>query len=390
MMKGGWPQCVAIFSGLLMLVLSPRDLPGQRNSSAARGCSAQRPALRNALADIHARQRNIGLSAVVALNGQTILAHQLGFADLEHRVPVTAATRFGVASITKAFTGIALLKLHEAGSIDLDAPIQRYVPAFPVKPGGPITPRLLAAHLAGIRHWATERNADLYSRHFDDVNEILPLFSADTLLGTPGSAARYSSYGYNLLGAAIQSASGLKYQDYVRRAVIAPLGLTDTDYDDVRRVVPNRARRYSYFHPWTFAVDSANVFRVPDWDYSHNMAGGNMYSTAADLARLGRALQRPGFLSRESLALLNTRPRVGPVEASMSFGLFVSEPTAARRRLSIGGSNAGLQAGLAIYPDDDLVVVVLSNAWGIGASSGEMNQGLLSRLASICMGWKPE
>jgi CubicO group peptidase (beta-lactamase class C family) len=86
-------------------------------------------------------------------------------------VPVTNETRFGVASITKAFTGLALLKLHEVGRIDLDVPIQRYVPAFPVKPGGVITPRLLAAHLAGIRHWGPERNAALYARHFDDVND---------------------------------------------------------------------------------------------------------------------------------------------------------------------------------------------------------------------------
>ena len=387
------PQCSRNWCAILALLpitfTAPR-LSHAQGRGAVRACTEHRPALKNALLDVHKRQRNIGLSATVVLGGRTILAEQIGFADLEHQVPVTAATRFGVASITKAFTGLALLKLREAGRIDLDAPIQRYVPAFPVKPGTPITPRLLAAHLAGIRHWAVERNADLYSRHFDDVNDILPLFSGDTLLSAPGSAVRYSSYGYNLIGAAIQSASGVRYQDYVQRTVIAPLGLTSTGYDDVRRVLRNRARRYSYFHPWTFAVDSANVYRVPDWDYSHNMAGGNMYSTAGDLARLGSALLKPGLLSRESFDLLYTRTKFAKGTADMSYGLFVSDSSAAHRRLSIGGSNAGLQAGLVIYPDDDLVIVVLANTWGIGSSSGEMTQGLTSRLASICMGWKPE
>ena len=140
------------------------------------------------------------------LGGETVLAENLGYADLEHRVPVTNETRFGVASITKAFTGLSLLKLREAGRIDLDAPIQRYVPAFPVKPGGVITPRLLAAHLAGIRHWGQERNAALYARHFDDVNDVLALFKDDTLVAPPGTKASYSSYGYNLIAAAIQSA----------------------------------------------------------------------------------------------------------------------------------------------------------------------------------------
>jgi serine beta-lactamase-like protein LACTB, mitochondrial len=375
---------------LCLVVLGASTAPlwvAAQGSPQLAACRDRRQALKDALADIHRRQRNIGLSGLVMLGGETVLAENLGFADLEHRVPVTKDTRFGVASITKAFTGLSLLKVHEAGRIDLDAPIQRYVPAFPVKPGGAITPRLLAAHLAGIRHWGQERNAALYARHIDNVNDVLGLFKDDTLVAAPGTRESYSSYGYNLIAAAIQSASGVKYQDYVNREIISRLGLTNTGFDDVRRVLPNRARRYSYFEPWTFAVDSTAVYRVPDWDYSHNMAGGNMYSTAADLAMLGRAIERPGLLSKESLDLLYRRLSVGAVQASMTFGFFVSDSTAPHRVLNIGGSNAGLQSGLFVYPDEDLVIVVLANTWGIGSRSGEMNGVLLSRLAAICMGW---
>ncbi|HXI98582.1 MAG TPA: serine hydrolase domain-containing protein [Gemmatimonadaceae bacterium] len=371
---------------MLSMGVAPVGLGAQRSAQLA-ACRSRRQSLSDALADIQRRQRNIGLSALVMLDGETVLAENLGYADLENRVPVTNETRFGVASITKAFTGLALLKLHEAGRIDLDVPIQRYVPAFPVKSGGVITPRLLAAHLAGIRHWGPERNAALYARHFDDVNDVLPLFKDDTLIAPPGTKESYSSYGYNLIAAAIQSASGTKFQDYVNREIIGPLKLSSTGFDDVRRVLPHRARRYSYFDPWTFAVDSNAVYRVPDWDYSHNIAGGNMYSTAADLARLGRAIETPGLLSKESLDLLYRRPRVGTVQASMSFGFYVSDSTAPHRLLNIGGSNAGLQAALFVYPDEDLVIVVLANAWGIGSNSGEMGGVLLRRLAARCMGW---
>jgi len=371
---------------MLWATTAPRELSAQRSPQLAT-CRDRNQALKAAVADIQRRQRNIGLSALVMLGGETVIAENLGYADLEHRVPVTNETRFGVASITKAFTGLSLLKLHEAGRIDLDAPIQRYVPAFPVKPGGVITPRLLAAHLAGIRHWGQERNAALYARHFDDVSDVLTLFKDDTLVAPPGTKASYSSYGYNLIGAAIQSASGVKYQDYVNREIISRLGLRNTGFDDVRRVLPNRARRYSYFDPWTFAVDSNAVYRVPDWDYSHNTAGGNMYSTAADLARLGQAIEQPGLLSKESLDLLYRRPSVGAVQASMSFGFFPSDSTAPHRILGIGGSNAGLQAGLSVYPEQDLVIVVLANTWGIGSNSGEMVGVFPARLAAICMGW---
>ncbi|HMI48544.1 MAG TPA: serine hydrolase domain-containing protein [Gemmatimonadaceae bacterium] len=365
---------------------APLTVAAQRSPRLA-ACRDQRQSLKDAVADIQRRQRNVGLSALVMLGGETVIAENLGYADLEHRVPVTSETRFGVASITKAFTGLGLLKLHETGRIDLDAPIQRYVPAFPEKKGGVITARLLAAHLAGIRHWGQERNAALYARHFDDVNDVLALFKDDTLVAPPGTKASYSSYGYNLIAAAMQSASGVKYQEYVNREIISKLGLRDTGFDDVRRVLPHRARRYSYFDPWTFAVDSNAVFRVPDWDYSHNMAGGNMYATAADLARFGRAIERPGLLSNESIDLLNRVLSVGTVRGSMSFGFFVSDSTAPHRLLNIGGSNAGLQSGLFVYPDEDLVVAVLANTWGIGSNSGEMNSVFPSRLAAICMGW---
>jgi CubicO group peptidase (beta-lactamase class C family) len=93
-----------------------------------------------------------------------------------------------------------------------------------------------------------------------------------------------------------------------------------------------------------------------------------MYSTAADLARLGRAIEKPGLVSKKSLALLYRRPKVGTVQGSMSFGFYVSDSTARQRRLNIGGSNAGLQAALFVYPDEDLVIVVLANAWGIGST----------------------
>jgi CubicO group peptidase (beta-lactamase class C family) len=351
-------------------------------------CRAQRGAMRQAVQDVHERQKNVGLAALVLRGGTPVLAEYLGYADLEQRTPVTRATRFGVASVTKAFTGVALLKLHEAGRLDLDAPVQRYVPAFPEKPGAPITPRLLAAHRAGLRHWKDgERTPALYATHFDDVARAVALFAGDSLVAPPGTRYGYSSPGYNLLAAAIQSASGERFQDHVARVVLGPLGLTNTGFDDVRRVNPHRARRYAYYDPYTFAPDTARVFRVPEWDYSHNMGGGNMYSTAEDLARFGRAVVRPGLLSRASLELLAARApgdTAGPV---MNAGWFVRAAGRGPRRVHVNGSNAGLQAAVYVYPDADLVVVVLSNTHGVGAQSGEMVVELPERLAGLCAGW---
>ncbi len=367
----------------------PRAAPAQAAGGGPRAaCAASGDAMRQAVRRVHERQKNVGLAAVAFLRGTPAFAEYLGYADLEQRAPVTRATRFGVASVAKAFTGAAMLRLHEAGRLDLDAPVQRYVPNFPAKPGGPITPRLLAAHRAGVRHWKDgERTPALYATHFDDVAGTVALFAADSLVAPPGARYSYSSPGYNLLAAAVQAAAGERFQDYVARVVLAPLGLADTGFDDVRRVNPGRARRYAYYDPYTFAPDTARVFRVPEWDYSHNLAGGNMYSTAEDLARFGRAVARPGLLSRASLDLLAARApgdTAGPV---MNAGWFVRPAAAGPRRLHINGSNAGLQSALYVYPDHDLVVAVLSNTHGVGAQSGEMVVELPERVAALCMGW---
>ena len=368
----------SLFAGFLVLRAAASAPPAPPTL-----CVPNSIALREAIARVHEKQKNVGLAVAVAHDSKMIFTEYLGFADLEHEVPVSRDTRLAIASVTKAFTGVALLKLWERGAVDLDAPIQRYVPSFPVKPEGTITPRLLAAHLAGIRHWKDERTPELYAKHFDDVSQILPLFRDDPLVAAPGTKYSYSSYGYDLLGAAIAAAGKRRYTEFVEESIVKPLKLEATGFDDVRRVLPHRARRYSYYDLSTYAEQSQLV-RVPDWDYSHNLAAGNMISTAEDLARFGIAFTRPGFLSEPAWQLLTTRPRTERVESPMSFGWFVSEQGQSPREIHSSGSNPGAQAALYVFPDQELSVAVLSNTWGIGSRSGEMVSELPREIGRLC------
>jgi CubicO group peptidase (beta-lactamase class C family) len=351
----------------------------------AQSCADSTAAFRRIVSEFQSRQRNVGLAVGVMLNGQVMFLEASGWADRERNLAATTDARFGLASITKAFTGITLLKLHELGRIDLDAEIQRYVPEFPRHPSAPVTVRALMAHLGGIRHWGPERNDTLYARHFDDVLEILPLFRDSAFVAVPGSRYSYSSYGYNLLAMAMQRASGTPFPELVRKTVLEPLGLRSVAFDRPGLDGPARPARYSWYDLKDFhQLDSAPV-RVPDWDYSHNMAGGNMVGTVGDLLRFGRAVRQPGFLSGSSLGLLWQRPLIGGVESGMSFGWFVRTVPP---RLGISGSNAGLQSGLSVWRDQDLVVAAVANSWGVGSRSGELmgddENGLLGRLARVC------
>ena len=348
------------------------------------GCVADVTTLQDAVRRVHDKQRNVGVS-VAAMRGRTLVfSYQLGLADLEDDVPVTRDTLFGIASVTKAFTGITLLRLVERGLMDLDAPIQRYVPSFPPRPEGAITLRHLAAHLSGLPH-PTERTPTLFATHYATATDAVAFIRNTTLVAAPGAKYIYSSSNYNLIAAAIEGATGRPFTSVVQEEILAPLGLEHTRFDDVLRPIPHRSRRYSFYHPWTYE-ESTSLFVVPTWDYSFNAGGGGLLSTAEDLVRFGSALMRPGLLSPESLKQLQTQNRIGAVDSSWSFGLIVAPETAPQRRLSVSGSNPGVQASLALWPDADLAVAVVANTWGLGSRSAEMVD-LVDVIAAGCTGW---
>jgi CubicO group peptidase (beta-lactamase class C family) len=246
---------------------------------------------------------------------------------------------------------------------------------------------MLAHHLAAVRHWGPERNDALYLRHFDDVHDILALFRNDPWVPdlAPLTKYSYSSYGYNVLAMAIQSASGMPFQEYLKAEVLEPLKLASVQFDRPGLGGARRPSRYSWYDLTDFHELTAAPQQVPEWDYSHNMAGGGLVANVDDLLTFGGALRRPGLLRAASLAQLWSRPTIQGVQSSMSFGWF---PRSGPTRLSIGGSNAGVQAALTIWQDDDLVVTALANSWGRGSRSGEFMDdganGLVGRLAAVC------
>src|SRR6059036_1750438 len=237
-----------------------------------------------------------GLQVAVAVDGKLVWSEGFGYADLAGKVPVTAETQFRIGSVSKPLTAAAVALLLEQGKLDLDAPVQRYVPSFPDK-GYPITTRQLAGHLAGIRHYRGDEF--LRNRHFDTVLEGLAIFQGDSLLFPPGTKFSYSSYGWNLISAVVEGAAGQDFLTYMSRNVLRPLGLTHTAPDRVDSLIPNRTRFYER------GADSGFV-PAPPVDNSYKWAGGGFLSTAEDLVRFGSALLEPGFLKAATLELLFT------------------------------------------------------------------------------------
>jgi CubicO group peptidase (beta-lactamase class C family) len=339
-------------------------------TAAEPGCRASDVELQSTINEIHTKQSNVGLAAAIVRGEQVVFSEYLGLADIEFGVAVDRNTRFGIASVTKLYTAVTLLQLRADGRLELSDTVQKHYPDFPKKPEGEITLEMLARHTSGIPHPQSVRTPKLFATHFETATEAVSVFAVDELLFTPGSDEKYSSSNYNLIAAVAEQITGQNFKDVVKEGVFAKLNLTETIFDNTLRPFPFRARRYSYYHPWSYA-ESNELFLVPVWDYSFNTGGGNIVATATDVARFGGALAKPGLLPEEELKLLQSTEWFGDIDDDGQQFIFAS------------GANPGVQAGLAIIPESGIAAVVLSNTWGLGSRSGEMTQ-LALHLARLC------
>ena len=330
--------------------LSPGPLAAQGPAVAAEDSTIS--AARARIVDSMAKAGVPGVSITVLRHGRRIWSEGLGFADLEQRVRVTPLTRFRIGSVSKSLTAAALGLLLESGRLDLDAPVQRYVPGFPVK-RWPITVRQLGGHLAGIRHYRGDEFLSM--RRYATVDDGLAIFRDDSLEFEPGTRYLYSSYGWNLLAAVIEGASGEPYLEFMRRKVFLPLGLRQVVPDQPDSVIAFRARWY------TGARDS--LANAPYVDQSYKWAGGGFLSTTEDLAAFGQAMLAGSLVKPATFALLTTsqRTRDGS-ETGYGIGWAVSRDSAGRRRISHSGGSTGGTAYLILYPDDGLVLAMLANS----------------------------
>jgi serine beta-lactamase-like protein LACTB, mitochondrial len=295
-----------------------------------------------------------GAAICVRRDGRIVWSQAFGFADLEQRVPVTRETRFRIASVSKALTSTALGVLLERGKLDLDAPVQRYVPSFPAKPY-PITVRQVAGHLAGIRHY---REGEFESqRHYASLRDGLRIFAADSLLFRPGTRFEYSSYGWNLIGAVIEGASGESYAGFMRREVLMPLGMSHTVVEDPDSIIPHRARSYQ----WNDSL--GRVLNAPYVDNTYKWPSGGFLSSAEDLARFGDAMTRGRLIRRATVELLWISQRTSDGrETGNGIGWYVDRDPAGRRRVWHDGGGMGATSTLLIYPEQRLVVALLVNS----------------------------
>lgn len=286
------------------------------------------------------------ITLAMASGDRLVYSKAFGSADLENAVPASPETSIRTASIAKSITAVAAMTLVEAGRLDLDAPVQRYCAPFPPKQW-PITTRELLGHTAGIRHYNPGEMDDTH--HFKWMADGFALFAGDPLLFPPGTSYSYSTYGYTVVGCAIEGASGLRFQDYVADHVLKPAGMTHTVVDNVFEIVPHRARGYQKIDG---QVRNANLM-----DSSYKIPGGGYVSTAEDLVRFAEALLDGKLLKPGTLAEMWTPSKVSG-DSHYALGFTVQE---GGKFVSHTGGQPGTSTRLLIIPQAHFAVAMLAN-----------------------------
>ena len=293
-------------------------------------------------------------SVLVTRGDQVLFSKSYGSADLEWKIPNTASTRFRIGSITKQFTSACILLLEERGKLKLEDPIKKYYPDAPAS-WDMVTLRHLLSHTSGIHSYTDDPEFDKFTKLPATPAEIVKRVQDKPLDFETGKEFRYSNTGYILLGIVIEKAGGMSYADFLQANVLAPLGMKDSGYDSSAAIIPQRASGYMRSPQGT--INASYL------DMSIPYAAGSMYSTVEDLVRWQRALWGKKLLSEASLKKLTA---VGLKDYALGV---VVQKKGGRDVIGHGGGINGFNSQLAYYPEDQVVLVALSNLNGPGADA---------------------
>jgi len=352
-------RAVAVLAGALLSAVAAAQPPASASPSPSPSPTLPAPRIQAVEAAINVAVHRYGipgLSAAVATAGALRFSAAYGTADVENAVPASPLTVYRLASVSKPITATAVMQLAARGKLDLDAPIQRYVPAYPEKQW-PLTCRQLLCHQAGVRQWTDEEFHN--TRHYASLGDALEFFKNDPLVFEPGTRTLYSSLGYNLLGAAVESVSGQDYLDYLRENVFTPAGMDTAGIDDVFALVPHRAQGYQ-------KGAGGELYNSSLSDTSNRVPGGGLVATAEDVGRFALALHSGALLKKETREQMFVRQRTRDGKPTgYGLGWAVGTDRGRREVYHIGGQPK-VSTVLYMLPDSGLAVVFLSNLEGVG------------------------
>ena len=344
-----------------------------------------------------------GFSIGLANDGQLFYENGFGYRDVENKRPLSSNTVFGIGSVTKSFTCVAIMQLQEEGKLNVNDPVIKYLPEFKT-PNEEYTKQItihhFMTHSAGIpplptlfkalsKSVANDPKFDDEGQTEGDIGKVESEASKEAnasvdtyeelmadianqefdMLGAPGTEFSYSNDSYALLGAIIERVSGVSYEQYIKDYILDPAGMKNTvfhleeldNHEDVSSLYNSRKKEEQ-----TIIFESNNP-----WDAPSMRAAGFLKSTVSDMIKYAEIFRNQGkvgeaqILSPESVELMTT-PHISCDKGRYyGYGLMITPDYYGYKLIDHGGSIKGVAAQLNILPELGLSGVAFANLAGV-------------------------
>ncbi len=301
-----------------------------------------------------------GGAVLVARGTDVIFSKGYGLADIHTKEPITPHTIFNTGSVSKTVVSNAILILEQRKLLSLDDSLLAYFPGFKNKAiAQKVRIRHLLSHVSGLPDNREVSKNPIFYLTADDAQNWAPVQQTDSLLFEPGSRYQYSNPAFNGLALIIEKVTGNKWQDFVRKEIFAPAGMTESDITDGPH--PEKGVAHGY-------INENGVLRELDYGEEPTFCAagnGGIWCSVIDLHRYYLALQKPSFLNAE---IIGNSMRVKKFdnwnsgkEPAVGTSWFLTKTINGLTRIGHTGSQGGFRADFEFVPDQNIVICLLFN-----------------------------
>ena len=315
-----------------------------------------------------------GLSIAIVDDQQIVWAQGFGMADAKAGKPATAETVYRIGSVSKLFTDIGIMQQVERGKINLDAPVDNYLPDFrPRNPFGTfITLRQLMSHRSGLLREPPIGN--YFETSEPTLAATVHSLNETELVYAPGTHTKYSNAAIAVVGSALEAQTRQPFATYLKTSVLEPMGLQHSSFEPEPHIIQNLAKA----EMWSYDVTK---FEAPTFQLGMAPAG-SMYSTVEDLGKFLSVLLAQGRINNGYLINPATLEQMwSPQFANPGgrvFGLgFMVRSFEGRRLVGHGGAIYGFATSLNLLPEDKLGVVVIATKDSVNAVTERISEEAL-------------
>lgn len=296
-----------------------------------------------------------GAQVLVIHKGEVVFEKCYGCANIETQTPMTTDSLFHVSSTTKPFTAMSILILQERGLLNINDDVRRYIPDM-IRFSEPLTIKQMLNHVSGVRGYyelmylGGRSGEDHYAQH-----EIRRLIARQKVLNfTPGSEFLYTNANFMLCATIVERVSGLTFPEFVRENILRPLGMEHSFIrDNPRCIIPNKASSYhDDGYEYTNGILTFGIY-----------GGTSLHTNCRELARFVHEFMEPTLISRQTMdSIMLNPPVIGEKRSHYGTGIMIGD-LEGHRYIHHGGSNAGYRSSFQAYPEDDLMVLILTNTY---------------------------